>query len=419
MDILARVQEKYDSMILLRRYLHENPETGPEEQINTMNMIETQLRETGIPYVRVPGGGVFGFIEGPAEGKTLLMRSDMDALPIQESAYNLKQKRTCCSKVPGVMHGCGHDAHVAMLLTEASILKEMQNELKGSVILMFEEGEEGHMNVEEMCRYIDQEHLQIDGCHASHVRWDIPVGKVACCKKNAMSGHYHFLLKINGMGGHGSRPDLAHSAVECFHEVYSGLEALRLRCIRPDTSLTWSVGSLHAGSRFNLIPDELVCEGSIRMMEDRSGNRFWEEFRRTLDAVCPLHYCTYELRGLEHLLPVVNHSASRELYLTAAKRAAGEDAVCTCSPWMASETFSYLCNMYPGVESFVGIRNEEAGCGANHHTPEFDLDERGLLYGAAAAVGYAKEWLENPPDTSDFTPVCKSLVELISMLHAN
>lgn len=417
MNILDLVKEKFSYTLQMRRHFHEYPETGPEEQIHTMEMIEKQLDEMQIPYTRVPGGGILGYIEGWEKEKTLLLRADMDALPIQESESNLTQRKSCVSKIPGVMHGCGHDGHVAMLLTTAILLKEMQSELKGSVILMFEEGEEGHMNVEKLCKFLGQQPGKIDGCYASHVRWDIPAGKVSCCQKTALSGNYHFLLKIQGKGGHGSRPDMAHSVIDCFQEIYADMETLRMRYVRPDTSLTWSIGSLHAGSRFNLIPDELECEGSIRMMERQSGADFFHEFERILSAVCPLNYCTYDLDVVESLLPVINHPACRDTYLKAVTRNMGADALFECEPWMASETFSYLCNMYPGVESFVGIRNEELGSGANHHTPEFDMDEEGLMYGVAATVSYVLAFFDNPPDTTDFKPICNSMDELISMLH--
>ena len=414
MNIFDIAKEKFNYTVEMRRHFHEYPDTGPEEQVKTMAFISTQLDKMEIPYTRVPGGGIFGYIKGKKEGKTILLRSDIDALPMEETEMNLKQTRVCKSKIPGVMHACGHDGHIAMLLTIAMILREMQNELKGSVILMFEEGEEGHRNIEKLCSYIAKTNMKIDACYSAHVRWDIPVGKVSCCQGTAMAGHYHFALALHGQSGHGSRPDLAHSVIDCFHEIYSNMETLRMRYIRPNTSFTWSIGSLHAGSRFNMIPDELLCEGSIRMMDRKSGEDFYKEFQRMVDVVCPLNYCTYELDVVEKLFPTINNSACRDLYLKSVEKNMGKDVIYKCEPWMATETFSYMCNMYPGIESFVGIKNDEFGSGANHHTTEFDMDEKGLLYGVTAAVGYVLEYFDNPPDTSDFQPVYTSMSELIS-----
>lgn len=372
-----------------------------------------KLEKIEIPYVQVPGGGIFAYINGDSTGKTVLLRSDIDALPILESETNLKNKKVCISKNPGVMHGCGHDGHIAMLLSAAKILKNMEASLNGRVVLMFEEGEEGHRNIEKLLAYMAEKDMKFDTCYASHVRWDIPTGKLSCCQGSAMSGLYHFVLEINGKGGHGSRPDLAHSVIDCFHDIYSNLDTLRLKYIKPNTVLTWSLGSVNAGATFNLIPDKLTCEGSIRMMDRNSGEEFIKEFEQIVAAICPLNYCTYQFKLLEQLLPTENYPACRKTYIDSIKKQIGEDLIYDCEPWMASETFSYMCSLFPGVETFVGIENDELGSGANHHTPEFDLDEDRLIYGTAA-VSYVLEYLENTPDTSAFEPAYNSISELIA-----
>ena len=373
-----------------------------------------KLEKIDIPYVQVPGGSIFAYINGDSTGKTVLLRSDIDALPILESETNLKNKKVCISKNPGVMHGCGHDDHIAMLLSAAKILKNMEASLNGRVVLMFEEGEEGHRNIEKLLAYMAEKDMKFDTCYASHVRWDIPTGKLSCCQGSAMSSLYHFVLEINGKGGHGSRPDLAHSVIDCFHDIYSNLDTLRLKYIKPNTVLTWSLGSVNAGATFNLIPDKLTCEGSIRMVDRNSGREFIKEFERIVAAICPLNYCTYQFKLLEQLLPTENYPACRKTYIDSIKKQIGEDLIYDCEPWMASETFSYMCSLFPGVETFVGIENDELGSGANHHTPEFDLDEDGLIYGTAAAVSYVLEYFENTPDTSAFEPAYNSISELIA-----
>lgn len=417
MNILDIAKENSDYTINLRRYFHEHPECGPAEQTNTMTVIKKELDNLSIPYTQVPGGGIFAYINKDSTGKTILLRSDIDALPIAESETNLKNKKKCISKNPGVMHACGHDGHIAMLLTAAKILKDMEASLSGRVVLMFEEGEEGQRNIEKLLAYMAANDMKFDTCYASHVRWDIPVGKLSCCQGSAMSGLYHFVLEISGKGGHGSRPDLAHSVVDCFHDIYSNLNTLRLKYIKPDTVLTWSIGSVNTGAAFNLIPDRLTCEGSIRMMEQSCGEEFLKEFERIATAICSLNYCTCEFKIVEHLFPTANYPACRKTYLDSVKKYIGEDTVYDCKPWMASETFSYICGLFPGVETFVGIKNEELGSGANHHTPEFDLDEAGLTYGAAAAVGYVLEYFDHTPDTSAFKPIYDRINDLIATFY--
>lgn len=419
MDIYAKAMEYFQYTVEMRRHFHEYPECGPEEQKETMAFVEEQLSQMDIPFVRVPEGGIFAFLTGPKEGKTVLLRADMDALPIEEDANNLVGPKVAVSKVPGVMHGCGHDGHMAMLLTEAKILGEMREQLPGTVLFMFEEGEEGHLNVRQLVRYMDEAGLRPDTCYGTHVRWDIPAGKVACYDGSAMSGLYHFELTIHGQSGHGSRPDLAHSTLDCFCQIYDAMQTLRLRYSRPDDTLTWSIGRLHAGERFNVIPDALVCEGSIRMMDRACGAEVWKEFRRILDALCPLNYCTYTLEVRQFLLPVHNNSACCQVFRRAVSKYLGEETLIDCQPWMGSDTYSFLTSMIPGIYSFVGIRNPALGSGANHHTPQFDLDESALPLGVTAAVGYVLEYFRAPADTSDFVPVEKDMKSLIAMLNAS
>ena len=170
-------------------------------------------------------------------------------------------------------------------------------------------------------------------CVGTFPQENFPAARVLPCQ-----AFYHFVLEINGKGGHGSRPDLAHSVIDCFHDIYSNLDTLRLKYIKPNTVLTWSLGSVNAGATFNLIPDKLTCEGSIRMMDRNSGEEFIKEFERIVAAICPLNYCTYQFKLLEQLLPTENYPACRKTYLDSIKKQIGEDVIYDCEPWMASET---------------------------------------------------------------------------------
>ena len=156
MDILKLAQDNYDYAVKIRRHLHENPELTSFE-FNTLELIKNELTSMGIEWVEVPNGGIVGQIHGGKPGKMVLMRADMDALPIQESEENLVGKKVCVSKVPGVSHACGHDMHTAMLLAEAKILNEIKDELNGDVVLCFERGEEGGGQVANLLPYIVEE----------------------------------------------------------------------------------------------------------------------------------------------------------------------------------------------------------------------------------------------------------------------
>ena len=418
MDIRTQAQARAGYTARLRRRFHENPEAGPAEQAETMAAIEAELDVLGIAHERVPGGGVFGFIEGGRPGRTLLMRSDIDALMMDENACNLAGPKVCVSKRPGVAHMCGHDAHIAMQLTEAALLSEMAAELPGRIVLMFEQGEEKTCGILPLCRYIGESGLHIDGCYATHVRWDIPSGKIGVCSGTAMMGLYQFHLSIDGASGHGSRPDLARNTIDCFYMIYAALEQQRMTAVRPDTRLTWSVCHVEAGVTHNIIPDHLVAEGTVRFEDRAGGAAFWRRFHEIAQAMGALCGCTVSLTHKGYLLPTAGEPHCMAMLAREADAALGAGTVLPCSPWMASESFSYMTGMYPGAFCFVGIQNDALGTGANHHTPEFDVDESAMTVGVTAAVAYARAFLMNPPETDAFEPVCPDMAALIELVTA-
>ena len=398
--VWTEVMQHKDELIALRRHFHEYPELSGEET-KTMNYIEEKLKSWGISFHRVPHGGIIAWIEGNGPGKTLLLRTDLDALPIDEPETNLSQPRVCRSKVPGVMHACGHDGHMAMLLMAARILNDRKKRWPGTAVFMFEEAEEQSGYVEYLLTYLEKESpFHIDACYASHVRWDIPAGKLSVCHESPMAGGFGFEITIQGHGGHGSRPDLAPRPIDCFHDFYSNLQALRMRTVPPREGLTVSIGSIHSGSVLNVIPDELTFAGSSRFFSyDKAGKPFYQEFLNLLASSCETYGCSYDIKHMpKPLFEVHNDPTCVQLAEDAITKCMGADTLTTCEPWMASETFSIATRLYPGVLVFTGVENKEKGCGANHHTPQFDLDEDGLLYGAAACTAFALDFFYTQPD---------------------
>lgn len=414
-NILQAVQEQAAELTAIRRHCHTYPELSLQE-INTMSYIQGKLNEYGIENHHVEKGGIIGWIDSHKPGKTLLLRADIDALPIEESASNLTQHRVCRSCNPGVMHACGHDGHIAMQLIAAKILQQWKDKWSGKIVFMFEQGEEESGPLAYLLSYLEQESgFHIDACYATHVRWDIPTGKIAVCHEAPMAGGFGFEIKIIGHGGHGSRPDLAESPIDCFHAFYNDLQALRMRTVPPLSGLTVSIGSLHSGNTLNVIPNDLTFAGTCRFFSyEKAGKRFYEEFLHILDNACQTYGCSYEILHMpKPLFEVQNNPICTSIAEQAVSTYIGADALMTCTPWMASETFAITSRLYPGVLTFTGIANKEKGCGANHHTPEFDLDEDGLVYGATACIGYALTYLEQQPDIP-FTRPNESLESLTS-----
>lgn len=252
MNILELARHEKNLVVGLRRYFHENPELSQKE-FKTMDFIEKKLNGWGIETVRIPHGGIFGVLDSGKPGWTMLMRADIDALPIDEDSCNLKGKKICVSKNAGVMHACGHDGHMAMLLTEAKILAEHKEEWEGKIILMFEEAEEmGERGIAPLLRYLRDNRIHVDACFGTHVKWDLSAGKVGILYGSVMAGAYFFRVKIHGKSGHGSRPDMAHSPIECFVTIANELRAYRMRAVAPEESLTYSFGCVEGLSLIHI-----------------------------------------------------------------------------------------------------------------------------------------------------------------------
>lgn len=387
-------------MIADRRWLHAHPELSGQER-QTLDYIGRALEEMGLDVHTVPDGGVIGVLNGQADGPCVLLRADVDALPVTENPENLAGQRCCVSQNPGVMHACGHDAHAAMLLGAARALAANRVQVPGCVLFVFEQGEEkgGKGYLQNLLPYIDA-HFRVGACYGTHVRWDIPAGKIAVPDGIAMAGGFGFRLAIHGRGGHGSRPDLACSPIDCFCAIHQQVNALRMRTVQPDQVLTYSLGMVQSGEQSNVIPETLHFAGTVRTYDTAcAGERFAAEMRTVIDNTCAAHGCRAEYTHFSKpLYEVRNHAGAAARMRHAIAQHIGEGNLTACQPWMASETMSAYLKLWPGVLTFTGIRNEQLGSGANHHTPQFDVDEAALLPGSAAACAYALDYLVNRPD---------------------
>ena len=394
MEILSHIREQYEQMVRDRRYVHAHPELSTKEE-NTLRYIEDALHAMGVETTRITPGGVLGVINPGKAGRTVLLRADVDALAIQEAPENLKGPKACVSQIPGVMHACGHDAHVAMILGAARALSAMKDELPGQVVLFFEQSEEIGGRLLHVAQVLESSSLRPDICYGAHVRWDLPSGKIAVLDGAAMAGGFGFDVTLRGRGGHGSRPDLAHSPIDCFAAIHQHIQRMRLTCVAPDQVLTYSVGTLESGGTHNIIPETLRFAGTVRSFDvDGACEAFAAQMRAAIVQIAALHGCEAAFnRYTRPIYETRNAPEMAQLARTAVKRHLGAQTLTQGTPWMASESMNVLLRLYGGVLAFVGIRNEALGTGANHHTPAFDVDEQAMLPGAAAAAAFALEAL--------------------------
>lgn len=409
----AKAIEK--DVIKIRRDLHEHPEVSMQEK-RTIRVVTEHLESMNIPYEIVPYGGVIGFIDGEQPGKTLILRADLDALPMKESPVNLKQEKVVVSKTDKAAHTCGHDGHTAMLLGAAKILKDHKDSIIGKVILAFEQGEENGSGIFRLLRRLVE--IGADGIWGIHLKSDIPTGKISVDPGPRMAGVFPFHVEIKGSGGHGARPDLAISPLSCFHSFYQRLQTIRSESLDPFLPVTYSIGHVNYGSTSNVIGDILEFSGTARFLHAEQGEVFVEVFKNILEETSRTHRCTYEflmpIRSIQTF--VINDETCAKIAKQSVTQILGEDAIKTYPAWMASEPFGLYQRYFPGVFAFVGIYNEEKGTGAEHHNAHFDIDEDALLIGVLATVQYTIDFL-NYDQAIDYEREERSVEQLFKDLN--
>lgn len=408
--ILALAEKVEPYVIDLRRDFHRHPEISMQEE-RTMQVVMKELENMGIDYEVVPDGGIIGIINGEQEGKSIILRADLDALPMKEDDENLNQPKLVVSKNDQAAHTCGHDGHTAMLLGAARILAQNKDKVNGKVVLAFEQGEEIGQGIHGILPRLIE--IGADGVWGIHLKSDLPSGKISVDPGPRMAGVFAFDVVIKGKSGHGARPDLAISPLDCFTDFYNHLRVMRLNTLDPFKAITYSVGHLTMGSAPNVIPDDLRFGGTVRYLQYEQGVLAEQEFLRLLDKICDLHNCTYELIKKTKALDsaVYNQEECAALAEHAVTSALGDKAIIHYPAWMASEPFAYYQKYFPGVFAFVGIENAEKGTGAEHHNAHFDLDEDVLKLGVAATVQYTIDFLNHEEDIQ-FIPEEKALAEL-------
>lgn len=403
MNVPALVAGCSDDLRRLRRRFHTYPELSLQES-GTIAAICAELNRFGIPHREIEKGGVIATVEGALPGKTLLLRADMDALPMQESECNLAGPRTCRSAVDGVMHACGHDGHTAILLVVARLLQQNRQQLKGRYLLVFERGEEEFDGIEALMQELDAtEHY--DGAWALHLMAGLDTGKVSVEAGPRMSGPFSFSYTIEGKSGHGSRPDLANNPLNTFLDFYQSVLLLKGQRANPYYPVTFSIGSIHAGTASNIVPPELTFSGTCRILDFDKVGAFWvTAIDASLRDACRRHGTTCRRHSYTPRdMAVVNNGVCAGIAQKAAVKLFGEGSLASMEPWMASECFSMYLKRAPGLLAFVGTRNPQKGSGADHHNVQFDLDEDSLDIGACLTLQYALDFMDFDGDFH-FTP---------------
>lgn len=369
----------------IRRDIHSYPELGFQEK-RTCRKITGVLKSIGLDKVRSPvaGTGVVGLLlGGKGEGKTVALRADIDALPIQEE-NNVPYK----SRNPGVMHACGHDAHIAMLLGAAMILKRRQDEINGRVKFIFQPAEECLDGAARMIRAGCLKNPEVEAIFGLHVDPELDFGTVSCKAGPIWAATDSFEIEITGRGGHAAYHFKCIDPILVANEIYIGLRNIE-RSLKGTDARVISVCSIHGGTAFNIIPDSAIMKGTVRTFDKRVQATIMRRMREIVGGIASAHGASWRINYQKGVPATVNDKRLDRLFRRAAREMGRSfvDAV----PQMGGEDFSYYQQLVPGAIGKIGtgVRKQMPSL----HNSHFDVDDRILPIGAALLAKCALEWL--------------------------
>lgn len=379
-----------EDIVALRRDFHAHPELGYHET-RSAGIIAARLKGLGYEVEEHIGvTGVVGVMKGAQDGPCVLVRADMDALPIEEAtSWEWKSKNA------GLMHACGHDCHMAIGLTAARLLAESREHWNGTVKFMFQPAEEGLGGAGKMIEAGVLSHPRPDFALALHVWSEIDAGIIGLSSGPVMAAADEFRVRIVGKGGHGAMPHQTIDAVVVAAQLVGALQTIVSRNIKPLDAGVITVGSLHSGSAFNVIPGEAHLEGTLRsftpevraLLRDRS---------QAIVETLPLAFgATGEWQFFPGYPATVNDEAVTARLKPVLESVAGRENVHPFEPTMGAEDMSLVLEQIPGCYFFVGGRSEASQSVWPHHHPNFNIDESALSLGARALVAAIKELLQS------------------------
>ncbi len=378
-DFLSEAQSLFNYTQSLRRDLHSHPELGFHE-VRTAGIVAKELNSLGLEnHTGIAETGIVALLVGEKSGPVILVRADMDALPILEETGAVY-----ASQNPGVMHACGHDGHTAILLTVAKMLQAHRDELTGTVKFIFQPAEEGMGGAEKMIKAGVLMDPKVDMTLGLHLWNEKPVGWFGIAGGAVMAGAEIFKIRVLGKGGHAASPHLTIDPVLAAAQIVSALQGVVARNVAPLQSAVISVCTIHGGETFNVMPPVVELTGTIRTFEPEIRKRVLERFGQIVRGIAEAMGCQAEI-DLQRLSPATINHPGTALRIQEVARDLFPDANIdsATSITMGSEDFSFFLEKVPGCFFFIGSANLEKGLDAGHHNPRFDFDEVVLPRAAA------------------------------------
>ncbi|WP_032122312.1 M20 metallopeptidase family protein [Clostridium amazonitimonense] len=377
--ILKKAEDIKEELIHIRRDIHAHPEFALEE-IRTSEVIAEKLEAMGLEVQREIGvTGVIGTLRGTSPGKTILLRADMDCLKIEEET-GLEFK----SLNKGYMHACGHDAHMTWLLGAAMILSDLKEHIKGNVKFLFQPAEEVVGGAERMIKAGALENPKVDAAIGAHVWPSISSGKIGIRYGEMMAAPDVFTIKIIGRGGHGAAPHTCVDPISIACQVYMALQTIVSRRVDAVDPVILTVGRFEAGNAFNIIPNEVIMEGTTRTLNKDLREALPGMMESIIKGITESQGGNYDFEYRFCYPPVINDNSMADLVKEAGGLILGEENIeIMKKPEMIGEDFSYFQNEVPGVFIAIGTLNEEKGINKPLHNACFTIDED-ILHKASA-----------------------------------
>ncbi|CAH0345433.1 M20 family metallopeptidase [Bacillus sp. CECT 9360] len=384
--IKQAIETYSEELTELRRKLHSEPELSWEEE-NTTAFVCEYLEKLGIPYRRTLPTGVIANIEGAKPGKTVALRGDMDALSVEQIDKDLPY----ASKEDGKMHACGHDAHTAMLLIAAKALNEIKDELPGTVRLLFQPAEEVATGAKEMVKQGAVE--GVDNIFGIHIWSQMPTHKVSCTPGPSFASADLFKVTFKGKGGHGAMPHHCIDTAIVASSFVMNVQSVVSRTIDVQHPAVLTVGKMVVGTRFNVIAENAVIEGTVRCFNPGTRDHIEKQLQHYAESVASLYGASAVVEYTRGTQAVINDEYSAKLVQKVASEAFGADVLFNEKPTMGGEDFSFFLDEVPGSFALVGSGNPDKDTEWAHHHGRFNIDEDALTTGAELYAQYAWAYL--------------------------
>ncbi len=372
-----------------RRYFHRHPELSNEE-FETTKTLAKELESMGVEVHvdDVRKTGLIGIIRGAKPGKAIGLRADIDALPVQE--HNTCEYK---SEVDGKMHACGHDGHMAILLGAAKMLMQMKDRLEGDVYLVFQPAEETGGGAPEFIKFGDW-FEKIDAIFGGHVWIDLPAGLVSVEAGERMAASSLFSINVKGKQGHGAQPHQAVDAVVVASAIVLNLQTVVSRNVSALDSVVVTIGNIHSGSEWNVIPGEATMGGTVRFFDPHQEDHIVDRMRQIVEHTALAYGAEATLTYEKRVPPTINDESCSALAEQVVIDTLGADKLSKMRKVMPGEDFAWYLQKKPGCFAFIGIQNPDVDAVYDHHNNRFNMDDSVLSAASAVYAEYAIAWLQ-------------------------